>query len=238
MKLEGKVALITGGGRGIGKAIALAFAGEGAHVVPISRQGSFAECQAVAEEAGKIGAKALPLSADVSQKAEVQAAIRQVLDTFGTMDILVNNAGIAKHNPVVDILEEDWDRTMAVNLKGVFLCSQAVLPTLMEKRSGSIINISSMAGKGGSRGYGAYSTSKFGVMGFTECLAREAREYNVRVHVICPGPVASVLRASNHPSDVQEQLMQPEDIAEVALLLVTQHPRTFISEVHVRTMWM
>ena len=237
MKLRGKVAVVTGGGRGIGKAIALAFAREGAHIAPISRQGSSAEVQAVSKEAEALGVKALPLSADVSLKADVQTAIQQAIDTFGRVDILVNNAGIAKHNPVADIVEEDWDRTMAVNLKGVFLCCQAVMPVMMKQQSGSIINISSMAGKRGSVGYAAYSASKFGVMGLTESLAREARPHGIRVHSLCPGPVSSVLRASNHPEDVVGNLMLPEDVAEIAILMVTMHPRASMPEVHLTAMW-
>lgn len=232
MKLEDKVAIVTGGGRGIGKAIALTFAREGANIVVISRTKS--ELEAVADQAREMGRTALAIPTDVTVKDQVQAMAAQTLKKFGRIDILVNNAGTAIHNPVIDIREEDWDLTMAVNLKGVFLCSQAVIGTMMEQKSGYIINISSMAGKHGSKGYATYSTSKFGLMGFTECLAAEGRDYNVKVTAICPGPVDTVLRAKNHPEDDPDKLMKSQDIADMALFLVTQSKKAYISEVGIR----
>jgi 3-oxoacyl-[acyl-carrier protein] reductase len=236
VKLKNKIAIVTGGGRGIGKAIALTYAKEGADVVTVARTKT--EIEGVAEEIRSMGRKALAIPTDVSQKKQVQAMVQQTLDEFGTVDILVNNAGVAIHNYLMDIREEDWDLTMAVNLKGVFLCTQAVFPIMMEKRSGHIINISSGAGKRGSARYGSYCASKFGVMGFTEAIAAEARPYKVKVCVICPGPVTSKLRAENHPDDDPTKLMMPEDIADMALFIVTQHSRAYIPEVQVRTMWM
>lgn len=236
MKLENQVAIVTGSGRGLGKAIALTYAREGANVVVVARTRS--EIENVAEEIRSMGRRALAIPTDVSKKSQVQAMVQQTLDEFGTVDILVNNAGVAIHNYLVDIREEDWDLTMAVNLKGVFLCSQAVFPIMMEKRSGHIINISSGAGKRAGQRYATYSTSKFGVMGFTEAIAAEGRPYNIKVNVICPGPVATKLRAGNHPDDDPAKLMLPQDIADIALFMVTQHPRAYIPEVQVRTMWM
>lgn len=232
LSLKNKTAIVTGGGRGIGKAIALTFAREGANIVVISRTKS--EIDAVAEQAREMGRSALAITADVTKKDQIQAMTRQTLDTFGRIDILVNNAGTAIHNPVIDLREEDWDLTMAINLKGVFLCSQAVIGTMMEQKSGYIINISSMAGKHGSKKYAAYSTSKFGLMGFTECLAAEGKPYNIKVTAICPGPVDTTLRAKNHPDDDRDKLMKSQDIADMALFLVTQPDRAYISEVGVR----
>jgi len=236
VKLKNQVAIVTGSGRGIGKSIALTYAKEGANVVAVARTTS--EIEKVAEEIRSMGRKALAIPTDVSVKKQVQAMVQQALDEFGTVDILVNNAGVAIHNYLIDIREEDWDLTMAVNLKGVFLCSQAVFPIMMEKRSGHIINISSGAGKRGSPRYGSYSASKFGVMGFTEAIAAEARQYNIKVCVICPGPVASKMRSDNHPDDDPTKLMMPQDIADMALFVVTQSPRAYVPEVQVRTMWM
>ncbi|MBC8235684.1 SDR family oxidoreductase [bacterium] len=236
MKLRNQVAIVTGSGRGIGKAIALTYAREGADVVAVARTKS--EIEELTEEIRSIGRKALAIPTDISQKKQVQAMVQQVLDEFGTVDILVNNAGVAIHNYLMDIREEDWDLTMAVNLKGVFLCTQAVFPIMMEKRSGHIINISSGAGKRGSPRFGSYCASKFGVMGFTEAIAAEGRPHNIKVCVICPGPVTSKMRSDNHPDDDPTKLMMPQDIADMALFLVTQHPRSYIPEVQVRTMWM
>jgi len=232
MNLKDKVAIITGGGRGIGKAIALTFARERANIVVVSRTQS--ELEAVVQQACEMGSKGLAIPTDVTKKEQVQSMAKQTLDEFGQINILVNNAGTAIHNPVIDIREEDWDLTMAINLKGVFLCSQAVIGTMMEQKSGYIINISSMAGKHGSKGYATYSTSKFGLMGFTECLASEGRAYNIKCTAICPGPVDTVLRATNHPEDDPDKLMKPQDIADMALFLVTQPNRAYISEVGIR----
>ena len=236
MKLEDRVAIVTGGGRGIGRAIALALAKEGSDVVVVAR--TVSEIEEVAAEARRMGRRSLAIPADVVQKEQVQNMVQKTLDEFGTVDILVNNAGTAIHNYLVDIREEDWDVTMAINLKGVFLCSQAVFPIMIEKRYGHIINISSGAGKGAGPRYATYSTSKFGLMGFTQAIAAEGRPYNVKVAAICPGPVATRLRAGNHPNDVPEKLMQPQDIADVALFLVTQPDKTYIPEVMVRAMLM
>jgi len=232
MRLQNKVAIITGGGRGIGKAIALTLAHEGANIVVISRTKS--ELEAVADQAREMGRTALAIPTDVTEKAQVQAMAKQTLDRFGRIDMLVNNAGTAIHNPVIDIREEDWDLIMDINLKGVFLCSQAVIGTMMEQKSGYIINISSMAGKHGGKEYAAYSTSKFGLMGFTECLAAEGKPYNVKVTAICPGPVDTALRAKNHPEDDRSKLMTPQDIADMALFLVTQSKKAYVSEVGIR----
>jgi len=236
MKLKNRVAIVTGSGRGIGKAIALTFAREGADVVVVAR--TVSEIEEVVAEARTMGRRALAIPTDVVQKDQVQEMIQKTLNEFGTVDILVNNAGTAIHNYLVDIREEDWDLTMAVNLKGVFLCSQAVFPIMMKKRYGHVINISSGAGKGAGRRYATYSASKFGLMGFTEAIAAEGRPHNIKVAAICPGPVATRLRAGNHPNDVPEKLMQPQDIADAALFLVTQPDKTYIPEVIVRAMLM
>jgi len=230
-KLDGKVAIVTGGGRGIGRAIALAFAHEGADIVPVAR--TLSEIENVAKEARSMGVRALPIQVDVTGEDQVEAMVEKVIDEFGKVDILVNNAGTAIHNRVVDIKTEDWKRMMDLNLTGMFFCTRAVMRWMERQKGGHIINISSMAGKHGSKRYAAYSTTKFGMMGFTECVAREGLENNIFVSVICPGPVATRLRASNHPNDDPEKLMLPEDIADVALFLVTRPDRVYIPEVQV-----
>lgn len=229
MKLNGQVSIVTGAGRGIGKAIALSFAREGSHVAVVARTDS--EIASVAEEINKFGVKALPIRTDVTDEVQVRSMVDRVIEEFGRIDILVNNAGYAKHAYVQDITNELWDTTMNVNLRGVMLCTRAVYPHMIKQRSGYIINISSTAGKHGSPTYATYSASKFGVIGFTESLAEEAKQYGIKASVICPGPVATRMRAGNHPNDDISKLMQPEDIADVAVFLVTQPKRAFIKEV-------
>jgi 3-oxoacyl-[acyl-carrier protein] reductase len=229
MKLKDQVAIVTGGGRGIGRATALAFAKEGAHIAVVARTES--EIEGVAGEIVNLGARAIAIKTDVSQEDQVEAMVQRVMDEFGRIDILVNSAGVAKHAHIHEIQTDIWDLTMNVNLRGIMLCTRAVYKYMMEQRSGYIVNISSGAGKRGSARYGTYSTSKFGVIGFTQSLAAEGRQYGIKASVICPGPVATRMRAGNYPSEDPAKLMQSQDIADVALFLVTQPKRAYIGEV-------
>lgn len=229
MRLKDQVGIITGGGRGIGRAIALTFAKQGAHIAVVARTES--EIEAVARQIGDLGARAIAIRTDVSQENQVEAMVQKVMDEFGRIDILVNNAGFAKHMPIQEIQTDTWDLTMNVNLRGIMLCTRAVFKNMMKQRSGYIINISSGAGKHGSARYSTYSASKFGVMGFTQSLAAEGRQYGIKASVICPGPVATRMRAGNHPGEDPAKLMKSQDIADVALFLVTQPKRAYIGEV-------
>ena len=173
MKLEGKVAIVTGAGRGIGRATALALAREGADVVLAARTG--AEIEALAGEIGSAGREALPVRTDVTSKADVDAMVRQALERFGRVDILVNNAGFADHKAIPDISEADWDVHMNVNLKAVFLCTQAVFTHLCAQGSGHIVNVSSLAGKYHPYKMAAYGAAKWGVAGLTGITQEEGR---------------------------------------------------------------
>jgi NAD(P)-dependent dehydrogenase (short-subunit alcohol dehydrogenase family) len=186
MKLKEQVGIVTGGGRGIGRAIALTFAREGAHVAVVARTES--EIESVAGEVRNLGVRSIAIKTDVSQEDQAEAMVQKVMEEFGRIDILVNSAGVAKHARIQEIQTDIWDLTMNVNLRGIMLCTRAVFRNMTEQRDGYIINISSGAGKHGSSRYGTYSTSKFGVIGFTQSLAAEGRQYGVKASVICPGP--------------------------------------------------
>ena len=233
MKLENRIAIITGAGRGIGRATAIAFAGEGADIVLAARTET--EIETVAKEIEQLGRKALPVKTDVQYKSDVEAMVTQTLETFGKVDILVNNAGVAIHNPIEKIREEDWDLTMVVNLKGVFLCTQAVLSHMYDQNYGHIVNVSSVSGKYGHVNGGSYCASEFAVIGFTETTNNEGRHHGVKASVVCPGPVDTKMRRDNHPDDVIENLTQPEDVADLILFLVSQSPRAHTLETVIRT---
>lgn len=188
MRLKNRIALITGGGRGIGKAIATALVADGASVVLAAPE--WDEVKATADELNSAGHRALPIQADVTQVEQVDAAIATARVEMGPPDILVNNAGIAGATARVDqISPESWNETIAVNLTGAFLCARAVAPEMIERGSGNIVNISSVAGKIGYALRTPYAASKWGLIGLSHSLANELGEYGIRVNAVCPGPV-------------------------------------------------
>jgi dehydrogenase/reductase SDR family protein 4 len=182
--LDGKVALVTGAKRGIGKAIALTFAEAGANVVVCGR--TLPDLDSVADEIRALGRNSLAVKTDVTVKSEVQSLVDRTVKEFGTIDILVNNAVVYAAGPLVELSEEDWDNTLGIGLKGYYLCSQAVAPVMMEKRQGSIINMSSTAGIRPTGRQGAYSVIKAGGIMMTKLLAAELAEYNIRVNALAP----------------------------------------------------
>lgn len=233
LKLKNKTAIITGGGRGIGRATALSFAREGADIVIAAKTES--EITSVAKEIVEVGRRAIAVQTDVQIKSDVDELVEETLSTYGKVDILVNNAGVAIHNPIPKIREADWDLTMAVNLKGVFLCTQAVFSHMCDQQHGHIVNVSSLSGKFGHVNGGAYCASKFAVIGFTETTNNEGKKHGVKASVICPGPVDTKMRRDNHPDDVIENLTQPEDVADLILFHVTQSPQSHTLESVIRT---
>ena len=185
-RLDGKVAIVTGAGSGIGRGIALTFAHEGAKVVVNDVRGDAAE--AVASEIKAQGKEAIAFPADVSKNDHVEAMVRKTLETFSHIDILVNNAGYGgEHFSLEDITEADWDRTYEINLKALFLTCRAVTPHMVKQKSGKIINVSSIAGKTGSANIPHYSSTKAGVLSLTQGLARALARYRINVNAICPG---------------------------------------------------
>jgi 3-oxoacyl-[acyl-carrier protein] reductase len=189
MKFQGKVSIVTGGGTGIGEAIALAFAREGADVAVWDLDGNRAE--KVSEAVRKMGRKSLAIEMNVANAQQVNASAQKVLKEYGRIDILVNNAGICQVIPSLEeIKEEDWDRVLAVNLKGVFLCSKAVMGIMKEQKAGKIINMGSLAGKVGGIATGAhYAASKAAVMCLTKSLAKELAPFGIHVNGLAPGVI-------------------------------------------------
>lgn len=229
MRLQHQIALITGGGSGIGQAIAELFAQEGAAVVIADREPARAE--RVAAEISAAGGKALPVTADVAQAASVNSMAEQALAHFGRVDILVNNAAISQGDDILTIDEPTWDRNLNIVLKGVYLCSKALLPGMIEQRRGAIVNIASVNGLTG-LGEEPYSAAKAGVINLTRNMAIKYGQYNVRANVICPGTIQTPIWAARVAEDpaIFDKLArwyplgrvgQPADVAKAALYLAS-----------------
>jgi len=227
--LKGKNAIITGAGRGIGRAAAIALAQEGVNVGLLAR--SKEQLQQVVKELEEVGVNAVYATADISSNNEVKQAIDTLSSQLGSVDILINNAGIAKFGKFMDLEVEEWEKIIQVNLMGVYYVTRAVLPGMIEQKSGDIINISSTAGQKGAPITSAYSASKFGVLGITESLAMEVRKHNIRVSALTPSTVATDLAIENDLTDGDpDKVMQPEDIAEFIVSQLKLNKRIFIKE--------
>ncbi len=228
--LSDKVAIITGGGRGLGRAFATVFAQEGANVVVVSK--TVQEIEEVAEEISRRGGRAIAIKADVKNEFEVQEMIRKTITTFSKIDVLVNNAGImGLSGPITDLKKEDWEEVFAVNVTGMFLCSREVLRYMIPRHSGNIINISSGAGhrKNWPDAHALpYHVSKFAVEGFTKALAVQVKRYNIAVNAFSPGFTDTQLSRSSLGESKDWQ--KPEAVAKAILLLATQTGETMTGE--------
>ena len=228
MKLENKVALITGGSRGIGKAVAAAFAREGAKLALCARNAD--ELQQTIAELGRMKAKAESWPCDVTIESSVKDFVHEAQRAFGRIDILVNNAGVmTRPAPMVELEVRKWDYTIAVNLRGPFLVTQAVLPFMLKQKSGSVINVSSTIGRGAYANFVAYATSKWGLEGFTQTLAAELRSSHIRVNSVEPGYVATKL-TGYHGS-------KPESVTDVFVYLASDESKSVTGKMLSSSTW-
>jgi NAD(P)-dependent dehydrogenase (short-subunit alcohol dehydrogenase family) len=219
--LSGKTALVTGASKGIGRAIALAYAAKGANVALVAR--SKDALNVLAAQIGELAREALPIAADLGDEAEIKRVAATVLERFNRVDILVNNAGII--HPMIDLVDFDpglWRRVIDVNLIGPALLTGAVLPSMIERGSGTVINVSSIGGRKGSAGRTAYRAAKSALINLTESVAAEAKPHGINVNCICPGPVDTEGFREAYPERSSSlALMRPEEIAEIAVFLAS-----------------
>jgi 3-oxoacyl-[acyl-carrier protein] reductase len=229
-RLFSAVALVTGGSRGIGRAIATGLARLGASVAICGRDAK--ALSSAHEELVGLGGRVFSTVADVTNHGEVEGLVEKTEAAMGPITILVNNAGIGVFGPAHEKSEQDWDRVLNTNLKSVFLVSKAVAPGMIARKSGDIINISSLAGVNAFAGGGLYCASKWGVQGLSACMAEDLRGYGIRVSVVCPGSVATEF-SGRGPKDATK-VLSPEDVAHAVEMIVTQGPKSFMSQVQIR----
>jgi len=230
--LGGQTALVTGAGRGIGRAIAKALASKGAQVFLAARTAS--QLESAAEEIRCSGAAAVPVPTDLSDERDIRSLFDRIGNEAGRLDILINNAGVGIYGPVVDFTSADFDTVMRVNAKAAFLCCQQALRLMIPKKSGTIINISSVVGFKGYPNQAAYTASKHAVLGLTKSLAVEAQEHGIRVSAILPGGVDTEMVAKARPDLDPNILLQPEDIAHTVLFLLSLSDRAAIDQIYIR----
>lgn len=232
-QLTDRVAIVTGAGRGVGRATALALAAAGAHLALVAR--TEPEIREVAARIASLGRRAVAIPADVADEAQVEAMASRVLAEMGSVDILVNNAGILHRAEVEQTSLADWNRVLSVNLTGAFLCSRAVIGAMKRQKRGHIVNISSGAGKQGYPNLAAYCVSKFGVIALAESLAAELGPWNIKVSTLLPGTVDTTFSAA-YPKGQRQgpppMLLRPEDVAEAVVGLVSQSDRAWTQEMN------
>lgn len=228
--LAGQVSLVTGGSRGVGLAIAQRLGEMGSRVSICARNQK--SLDVAAEKLRRSGVETLAQVADITRHRDVAALLARIEEVFAPIDILVNNAGIGLFGPAHELREADWDNVLDTNLKGVFLVSKEVIPGMIHRRNGHIINIGSLAGKSAFAGGSVYCASKWGLLGLSYSMAEELRAHGIRVSVICPGSVATEF--SPHAGKDARKMLRPSDVAHAVAAVVTQAPESFISEILIR----
>lgn len=227
--IKGKNALVTGAGKGIGKAVAKQLAAEGVNLALLARTEK--DLQAVAAELKETGVKVVYAVADVADRKAVEAAIEKMSTALGSIDILINNAGIGKFAKFLELEPEEWEQVVKVNLFGAYYVVRAVLPGMLSRQSGDIVNISSTAGQRGAPLTSAYSASKFGLIGMSESLMQEVRKSNIRVTTLTPSTIATDMAIDLKLTDGNpEKVMQAEDFAELIVMQLKLNRRTFVKE--------
>jgi len=232
MRLEGRVAFVTGGGRGIGRAIALALAREGARVAVTARSAD--QLDHTVAQVRETGGTALAVPADVSRPEQVRAAVERAVEALGPIDILVNNAGVARFAPVLQSTTEDWQVMFEVNVLGALYCVQAVLPSMIERRRGWIINVSSTSGLKAYPEQSAYCASKHALMGLTKALALETQEHGVRIHALCPATTDTEMVRGVRTTDGPSEWIRPEELADTVVFLASFEGNAMVDTITVR----
>jgi NADP-dependent 3-hydroxy acid dehydrogenase YdfG len=225
--LTDKITLVTGASRGIGRAIALCFAQEGADLIITARNQQ--ELNTLRTEIEAMGRRCLSVPADLCQPAEINNLVEQALETFGRIDILINNAGIGDWKPITEFTLAEYDQIFDVNVRAVFWLTQAVLPQMISRGAGHVINVASASGRWAYPGGTVYCASKFAVVGFNEALAKELRPTGVRVTALCPGQVNTYIGGSG-PEEWVDGMLNGEDVAALALQAVTLPPHAIVTE--------
>jgi NAD(P)-dependent dehydrogenase (short-subunit alcohol dehydrogenase family) len=228
LPLAGQCAIVTGGSKGIGRAVALAIAEAGSDVVLAAR--SLPALEAAAREIEALGRAALPVVCDVRKASDIEALAARALEKFGRIDILINTAGLGHFGPVEELPVEQFDEMLAVNLRGPFLCTKAVVPAMKRQGAGTIVNVASVAGLVGNPNLSGYNASKFGLMGFSEATMLELRQAGIKVAVICPGSVATEF---GHGPNVAGMLAA-EDVAAATMAILLAAPNALLSQIHLR----
>lgn len=231
MRLKGSIAIVTGAGRGIGRAIAASLAGEGAHVVLISRSRN--ELENVLREIEGSGGTGEIAQADITDDERVGEVFESVIARHSRIDILVNNAGIGKFSPLRNLTMDDFDSMWKLNVRAVVHCTKLALPVMERNNRGIIVNISSLAGKNAFVGGGGYAATKWALLGLSRCLMLEERGHNVRVITISPGSVDTEFSGPKDPAKAQ-RILSPQDVADTVLLAVTMPERAMVSEIDIR----
>ncbi|MDP6633363.1 MAG: SDR family oxidoreductase [Phycisphaerae bacterium] len=231
-KLDGKIAVVTGAGRGIGKVIAHTLAANGACVVAAARTSE--EINSLADEITGSGGRALAVRTDITDEASVEELFGMIDDKCGPVDVLINNAGMGVFAHIVDCSSEDFDRVLAVNTRGAFLCSREAFKRMIPQKSGYIINISSVLGIRAYVNQGAYTAAKHGVMGLTKALALEGQPHGIRVSAVLPGGVNTELIRQSRPDLDVSVLLEPEDIAQAVTYLLSLSEKAAIDQIYIR----